>query len=340
MLQGQLDAFCGYKYNGSFEEVDLGYFDPSLALLSEKVFQWPGIPYADGVGTRLSCGGMWMVGFSNMGGDTFLHAVLIDTTTGGFTDLGSLGGNNSFSFAFDVSCDGSVVVGTSYLDNGLEHAFLWTEANGMVDLGSPSGPGGLSRAFGVSADGSVVVGDEADDPMFPSATHPFIWTADSGFQVLGSTFGSAFAVTADGSTVVGQARRQGQGGHTAFLWTQAGGMQDLGSLPGFSNSVATAISDDGQVVVGFAASRPISYNNAGGFDYDIYCLPFVWTAATGMQDLNQVLANAGVDTTGYTFYAITGISADGKSVCGGARTPQGDPNFPFYNSGFFVQLPQ
>jgi uncharacterized membrane protein len=147
-------------------------------------------------------------------------------------------------------------------------------------------------------------------------------------------FGSAYAVTSDGSVVVGHANNAG-----AFLWTQAGGMQKLGTLPGFTDAEATGVSDDGQAVVGISAPRPLSRSNLG-YDYDIDCRPFIWTAATGIQDLNQVLTNAGVDLTGITLYAITGVSPDGQYVCGQARTPQNDPNNPYETSGFIAQLPQ
>jgi uncharacterized membrane protein len=106
------------------------------------------------------------------------------------------------------------------------------------------------------------------------------------------------------------------------------------------SSVATGISDDGQVVVGFVAPRPIAYLDASGFDFGIDCRPFVWTGATGMQDLNQVLANAGVDLTGINLFAITGISTDGQFVSGAGRTPQNDPNSPNETSGFIVHVPQ
>jgi uncharacterized membrane protein len=115
-------------------------------------------------------------------------------------------------------------------------------------------------------------------------------------------------------------------------------MQNLGSLPGFSNSVATGVSDDGSVVVGIAAPRPLNYRDPIGFDIDIDCIPFVWTAATGMQNLNQMLANAGVEMTGVTLFAITGMSTDGQCVTGVGRSPANDPNYVYDWSGFFAQL--
>jgi probable HAF family extracellular repeat protein len=295
-------------------------------------------PGAAGAGTNQAADPA-VVGYldDGMGGPyhAFCFQFSSDYTNGVFTDLGTLdtADDTLFSFAYDASSDGSVVVGASALAD-TEHAFLWTQQNGMVDLSpaSSSGPGGFSRAFGVSGDGSVVVGEEGD-PMFPTATHACIWTTNGGFLDLGF-FGSAYAVTTDGSVVVGHAHNAG-----AFLWTQSGGMQGLGTLPGFTDAEAIGVSDDGQTVVGISAPRPLSRSNLD-YDYDIDCLPFVWTAATGMQDLNQVLANAGVDMTGITLYAITGISTDGQVLCGIGRGPQNDPNNPYDTSGFVAQLPQ
>jgi uncharacterized membrane protein len=117
-------------------------------------------------------------------------------------------------------------------------------------------------------------------------------------------------------------------------------MQPLGSLPGYAYSTAVGISDDGQVIVGYVAPRPVSYQDAVGFDYGIDCRPFVWTPSNGMQDLNDILVNAGVDLTGITLFAITGISTDGQIVTGICRTPDSDPNDPNETFAFIAQLPQ
>jgi probable HAF family extracellular repeat protein len=38
----------------------------------------------------------------------------------------------------------------------------------------------------------------------------------------------------------------------AFRWTEAGGLQDIGTLPGFVGGYAYGVSADGAVVVGYA----------------------------------------------------------------------------------------
>lgn len=135
------------------------------------------------------------------------------------TWLGTLGGNESA--AYDVSADGSVVVGASADAQGQIRAFRWTAQTGMIDLGTLS-PYSGSLARGVSADGLTVVGYVADNPYAYSEHYrAFLWTSTSGMQYLpplASRFSMAFAVSADGSAVVGTATNI-QGQVLAFRWT-------------------------------------------------------------------------------------------------------------------------
>jgi probable HAF family extracellular repeat protein len=104
------------------------------------------------------------------------------------------------SHAFDVSADGSVVVGEVY-SGWFWHAFRWTAANWMQALGTLGGSD--SRAYGVSADGSVVVGSAQ---VSPPGVRAFRWTAETGMQNLGAPEGAssaAYSVSAGGSVVVG-----------------------------------------------------------------------------------------------------------------------------------------
>ena len=57
-----------------------------------------------------------------------------DATASLFMGLGDLPGGGFSSFAYDVSADGSIVVGQGLSASGAE-AFRWTMADGMIGLG-------------------------------------------------------------------------------------------------------------------------------------------------------------------------------------------------------------
>jgi probable HAF family extracellular repeat protein len=113
---------------------------------------------------------------------------------------------------------------------------------------------------------------------------------------LGGDRSEAYGVSADGSVVVGSAQNAA-GNWRAFRWTAAGGMQDLGTLPGGCCSSAFGVSADGSVVVG------VAWNDAGDRR------AFRWTEASGMQDLS---------TLGGDWSEAYGVSADGSVVVGRA----------------------
>ena len=67
-----------------------------------------------------------------------------------FVSLGDLPGGVFDSSGVDVSADGTVVIGSSSSDLGLE-GFRWTQESGMVGLGELPGGISRSRALEVSA---------------------------------------------------------------------------------------------------------------------------------------------------------------------------------------------
>jgi probable HAF family extracellular repeat protein len=114
-------------------------------------------------------------------------------------------------YAYAVSADGSVVVGSGYFPSG-EEAFRWTSGGGLVRLGKLSVVDSFSTACGVSADGSVVVGYGNST----SGREAFLWNAGDGMQSLRDvliaggvtglddwTLTDARGVSADGRTIVG-----------------------------------------------------------------------------------------------------------------------------------------
>lgn len=232
------------------------------------------------------------------------------TVAGKAVCLGYMAEAHPTSEACGASSDGSVIAGGGYSVNGTE-AFRWTQAGGMVGLGDLPGGGFYSAAKGVSGDGTVIVGTS----FSANGTEAFRWTQAGGMVGLGTLPGGSFTsraygVSQDGSVVIGHSFSSN--GLEAFRWTQASGMVGLGDLPGgWDSSEAYGVSQDGSVVVGYSDSE-------GGND------AFVWDAANGMRSLKEVLIAGGVDMTGWTLRNANAVSADGKTIVGEAKNPDGD----------------
>jgi VCBS repeat protein len=118
------------------------------------------------------------------------------------------------------------------------------------------------------------------------------------------------------------------GGTHVFRWTQATGMQDLGTLSGLKSATATSVSSDGNIIVGYA-DPTTAQNGATGWTLSSNSRPFVWTQAAGIQDLNTLLGSAGIDMTGVTLMTAF-VSHDGPFIMGGGTfsdTPGGSISF-------------
>jgi len=235
------------------------------------------------------------------------------TEADGLKELGDLFGGEFKTMVFDVSTDGSVVVGYSNSKNGPE-AFRWTIANGIEGLGDLPDGEFHSVATSVSADGSVVVGSGSSK----YGKQAFRWTKATGLEGLGDLPGGeyesrAYHVSADGSVVSGQS--DAKSGSDAFRWTKTGKMLslNLNSLNSIYHDVglfASRISDDGNVILVNVLPKINS--------------PVIWNNKNGVQVLKNILINKyAVDMNGWGLENASGISSDGIKIVGYGTNPDG-----------------
>jgi probable HAF family extracellular repeat protein len=178
----------------------------------------------------------------------------------------------------------------------------------------------------VSGDGLRVVGESYST----SGNQAFLWTAASGMVGLGDLPGGAFFsrakdISFDGAVVVGISASAS--GNEAFRWTEATGMVALGDLPGagvFSQS--NTVSGDGSVVGGLGTTG----HPGSPFGFEA----FVWTAPTGMRNLQALLEDDyGLDLGDWVLEMVVEMSDDARFLAGFGVNPGGT------REAFRVELP-
>lgn len=220
-----------------------------------------------------------------------------------------------------ISEDGNIVVGLAYVLGGdpfsAFRGFRADVASGtLISLPQLGGQG--SRAYCVSGNGLVIGG--FDRSPLSSADRPSIWR----FNPLDSTFSQYVFDTPNDD--VGQIRAsnfdgsQLAGSSTAFpdqlvRWDWNGATYvptALGTMNGFVT--VSGMTRDGSVIVG----------TTGSFFFGQF--PFIWTAATGMVDLNAYLVGLGITglPAGANIGSALSISPDGAAITvGGFGSPSG-----------------
>ncbi len=164
-----------------------------------------------------------------------------------------------------MSANGSVVAGNAAV-GGSPNELTWQWENGRL-IQFPDGlhTGLGNGATAVSPDGSVVVGSIGSNGGGDGLTQAFEWANGVVTRLTwpaGYNTGSATAVSTGGTTIVGYMGTPGYAQNTtAFIWDQAGGVQELqqvlttddglgSSLSGWTLTEATAITPDGNTIVG------------------------------------------------------------------------------------------
>jgi probable HAF family extracellular repeat protein len=222
--------------------------------------------------------------------------------------------------AYSVSGDGSIIVGLAWVAGSRAHAFRWDAQNGMIDLGTLQGTD--SRANVVSADGNVILGWDANPQNLPMYLHDYwrgaMWW--QGLERLLHPFGwisQVYDTNFNGTVWVGYGHPAAP--RHAYRMASWGSIDDLGALVrGLTpqrreeedQSIATAVSDDGNVVAGESGYKPPRD-------------AFIWTPQTKMVKLSDYAASLGIQgMQGWLLLGVSFVSPDGKILAGVGRNPR------------------
>jgi probable HAF family extracellular repeat protein len=210
---------------------------------------------------------------------------------GAITQLGALPGFDS-SIATAIN-DAGEVVGIAYVfaNPNNEVGFKWTQATGMQAID------GAATAGGVNAKGDIA--------GMTQNLRAAIFTASGTTIALGTLgdFSLAGAVNNQGHAC-GMSPLVAGGQVHAFFYNGTTS-QDIGTLQAGSVTVAPSINDS-DLIVG-------SSNLAG------HALPYVWSATTGMEDLNGLISNE----SGWLLVTASGIDSVGE-ISGAGQIVSGE----------------
>lgn len=263
----------------------------------------------------------------------YISALLVSATIGINAQVYDVG---SFAQMTSVS-DNGVAVGNVY---GVLHV-IWTEEAGGSVIGEIQNDyiGGMTT---VSRDGTTVTGSMTNpstgkDEMSKYDVASKTWTYLGGLgNSSGTDTSSAWGASYDAKTIVGLGWTSSGKAH-GIKWTEANGMQDLGSTVTGRSSRANSVSGDGNVVIGWQDSstggRQGVYWKNGQQNYIKTTAGNHVGEAISVSEDGSVIVGLGLDenafywsaTDGYTaiapldedyFGSATAVSSDGKTVLG------------------------
>jgi uncharacterized membrane protein len=222
-----------------------------------------------------------------------------------------------------VSGDGQTMVGLGWHNQCAARAYRYSAAGGLVDMGT-SVAGRSTRANAANFNGTVIVGWQDQASGFRQGA---VWK--NGTQKLintntGQAVGEAGAVSGDGNWVVGL----GSSGNNflGWRWSEASGYIALPAspIPSLPRCFPTGVSDDGSRVLLFYRTQfPPATGGEG----------YMWIDGT-LKPLEALAAEAGIALTPDIRMALPlGMSADGYTIVGTARTASGI-------QGFILDLPR
>ena len=223
----------------------------------------------------------------------------------GYTALGVLDGPfaTDFSFAMDMSDDGSLIVGISIsTGNGsFWQPYVWHLIDPETGEGEMSalpllGDDEQGGARGVTSEGDVIVGWSGE------STIAVRWV-DGVPQALGALeeggTSTAWAISPNGSYIVGAATLEGV--NRPFRWTEAEGMHVLDQPPHAEVFDARAVANDGTAIT------------FGGVGLN----GTVWTPDGQAHDIGAwLMSEFGLDVGRWESIGVSSISADSRTFVG------------------------
>jgi probable HAF family extracellular repeat protein len=208
-----------------------GYHPSATIWTSDDPY--PNVLGADSIAHGVAADGSVVVGQGNLSvvSGVVLGEAFRWTMEAGMVGLGDLPGGTGNSVAYQVSADGSVVVGAGNRGSSSPtgEAFRWTIEDGMVGLGDLPGGDLSSVALGVSADGSIVVGHGDGG----NGKEAFVWTQEGGMQRLFDVLVAGGATGLDGWTLIGANSISADG-----IWVVGSGINPFGTEEAFRASIA------------------------------------------------------------------------------------------------------
>lgn len=272
-------------------------------------FQLHGFIYADGSTIDLGAGHARAINELDQVAGHDAQAFIYDG--GKITHLGTLGGATSSSLGLS---DLGQVVGSSDMTGVTpDHAFLY-DGGSMIDLGTL---GDYTKGHGINASGLIV--GEALVGTFDQWAVPFYYDSSAPtptMQQLSGVYqsGSARAVNEAGHVVGWESSNEDFWGH-AFLHDGTT-MTDVGSIPGKSYSIATALNENDDFV-GHAFGEWVYYPCCGLLWTNAINRAFIHTGGETV-DLNTLIHSA----SGWTLTVASGINDAGQIVGTGTRNAQ------------------
>ncbi|MCG2792334.1 MAG: YCF48-related protein [Weeksellaceae bacterium] len=257
---------------------------------------------------------------------TYSQMAKYDTTAGAWTNLGDLGFDidNAKSGGYNISADGTTVVGNSWADpsanggNGIttySDAIAWNAIDGLIDLGTLY-PNKSTRANAVSANGDLIVGWQDINGPWKSA----VWKKNPAGGYFANEFllidpngsatdeynqlGECSTISADGNWIGGYGDYANN--NEPWIWSPSTGVINLGVLPDVGTGYVSGMNADGTVVVGW-------------FDATLWGdspIPFIWTSTGGLQNLNDYVASIGIPMGNISITVPTSMSNNGQYIAG------------------------